>query len=49
MRIFHIQKINEHNKKQEEEYDKINNKGNVSSNKVSSPNISPSSFYNIKK
>ena len=49
MRIFHIQKINEYNKKQEKEYDKIKGSGESSSNKISTPNINPSSFYNIKK
>jgi len=49
MRLFHIQKINEHNKKEKEEYDKVKNKGDNYSNKISSPNINPSSVYNIKK
>ena len=49
MRTFHIQKINEYNKKQDEEYNKTKNKGDNSPSKVSSPNVKPSSYYNIKK
>ena len=46
MRKFHIQKINEYNKKQNEEIEKA--KGNSSpSNKPTGPNISPSSTYNF--
>ena len=46
MRNFHIQTINEHNKKQNEEVEKAQ-KGQVSSDeKIHGPNISPSSTYN---
>tara|TARA_R110001583_G_scaffold15690_8_gene64439 strand:- start:592 stop:747 length:156 start_codon:yes stop_codon:yes gene_type:complete len=46
MRIFHIQKINEHNKEQNDKVEKAN-KGQVSSDeKIHGPNISPSSTYN---
>ena len=49
MRLFHIQKINEWNKKQNEEVKKAE-KGQVPSSKsVQGPNISPSSTYNFKK
>ena len=48
MRRYHVQKINEHNKKQNEEMEKVKNKNKTqSSNKPSGPNISPSSTYNF--
>ena len=47
MRKFHIQKINEFNKKQEEELKKRKRKSNVGDNKISKPNITPSSTYNF--
>tara|TARA_R110000796_G_scaffold172251_3_gene289255 strand:- start:2858 stop:3058 length:201 start_codon:yes stop_codon:yes gene_type:complete len=47
MRLFHIQKINEYNEKQNEEIDKARNKNSSPSNKVEGPNISPSSTYNF--
>ena len=48
MRRYHVQKINEHNKKQNEEMEKIKNKNQPqSSNRPSGPNISPSSTYNF--
>tara|TARA_R110000803_G_scaffold101606_4_gene169541 strand:+ start:176 stop:373 length:198 start_codon:yes stop_codon:yes gene_type:complete len=46
MRLFHIQKISEYNKKQNEEMEEANKKP-VSSNKAMGPNISPSSTYNF--
>tara|TARA_R110000744_G_scaffold66997_2_gene136832 strand:- start:6711 stop:6866 length:156 start_codon:yes stop_codon:yes gene_type:complete len=46
MRNFHIQTINEHNKKQNEEVEKAQKGQNPSTNKVQGPNISPSSTYN---
>ena len=48
MRKFHIQKINEYNKKQNEEIEK-SKRGNTSptSNKPVGPNINPSSTYNF--
>ena len=49
MRKFHIQKINEFNKKQEEELKKRKRKSNVGDNKISKPNIKPSSTYNFNK
>ena len=49
MRKFHIQKINEFNKKQEEELEKRKGKSNMGDNKISKPNIKPSSTYNFKK
>ena len=47
MRRFHIQKISEFNKKQEEELKKIKGKSNTNDGKVSKPNIKPSSTYNL--
>ena len=49
MRRFHIQKINEWNEKQQEEYDKANNKSNMGDGQVHRPNIDPSSIYNINR
>ena len=49
MRRFHIHKINEHNIKQNEEYENKNKNTSSPSNKPMGPNISPSSTYNIKK
>ena len=49
MRKFHIQKINELNKNQEEELEKRKGKSNVGDNKISKPNIKPSSTYNFNK
>lgn len=47
MRRFHIQKINEFNKQQEEEIKKHKSKSNTNSNEISKPNIKPSSTYNF--
>ena len=48
MRRYHVQKINEHNKKQNEEMEKIKNQNQPqSSNRPSGPNISPSTTYNF--
>ena len=47
MRRFHIQKISEFNKKQEEELKKVKGKSNTNDGKVSKPNIKPSSTYNL--
>ena len=47
MRRFHIQKINEHNKKQQELIDKQKGKSNMGDGKVKGPNINPSSTYNF--
>lgn len=49
MRRFHIQKINEFNKKQEEELEKQKTKSNIGNSKISKPNIKPSSTYNFNK
>ncbi|MDB4339216.1 hypothetical protein N9992_00145 [bacterium] len=46
MRLFHIQKINDYNRQQQEEADK--RKSNAPpSNKVAKPGVSPSSTYNF--
>ena len=46
MRNFHIQKINEWNKKQNEEMEKHKKQTPSSSNKLLGPNIDPSTTYN---
>ena len=48
MRRFHIQKINEYNKKQQEEIEKQKGQSNIGDGKLSRPNINPSSTYNFK-
>ena len=47
MRMFHIKKISEHNKKQQEEMDKAQKGKNPSDKKIQGPNIKPSSTYNF--
>jgi len=47
MRRFHISKINEHNKKQNEEIEKSQKGQSPHSNKPMGPNINPSSTYNF--
>tara|TARA_B100000287_G_scaffold236135_1_gene222359 strand:+ start:392 stop:547 length:156 start_codon:yes stop_codon:yes gene_type:complete len=47
MRRFHIQKINEYHEKQNEELEKVKNKNQPSSNKVTGPNVTPTSNYNF--
>ena len=49
LRGFHISKINEHHKKQNDEIEKAKRKGNQSSKGIQTPNINPSSTYNFKK
>ena len=49
MRRFHIQKINEHVKKENAEIDKASKGKSNSSNVARGPNITPSSTYNFKK
>ena len=49
MRRFHIQKINEFNKKQEEELKKQKGKSNIGNDKILKPNIKHSSTYNFNK
>ena len=49
MRRFHIQKISEWNKQQNEEYEKAKRGSTPPSNKPTGPNIRPSSTYNFKK
>ena len=45
LRTFHINKISEFNKKQNEEIKKSQNKQKSSTNKIQGPNINPSSTY----
>tara|TARA_R110002167_G_scaffold30258_2_gene100131 strand:- start:790 stop:990 length:201 start_codon:yes stop_codon:yes gene_type:complete len=47
LRTFHINKISEWNKKQNEENQKAQKGKNPSSNKPMGPNITPSSTYNF--
>ena len=48
LRHFHLNQIIEFNQKQKEEYDKINKKNQTpSNNKITGPNIDPSSTYNF--
>ena len=49
LRKFHIQSINEFNKKEKEAIDKARGKSNMGDGKISRPNISPSSTYNFNK
>ena len=49
MRRFHIQKINEHVKKENDEMDKAHNGQSKPSDVARGPNITPSSNYNFKK
>jgi hypothetical protein len=47
LRKFHIQKINDFNKKQNEEIKNIEKGTNSNPNKITKPNINPSSTYNF--
>tara|TARA_R100000988_G_C3972866_1_gene152419 strand:+ start:752 stop:952 length:201 start_codon:yes stop_codon:yes gene_type:complete len=47
MRKYHIQKINEYNKEQNEKAEKIRGNNSNSSKPVRGPNINPSSTYNF--
>ena len=47
MRQYHIKKINEYLVKQQEEVKKQKGQSNVGDNKLSRPNINPSSIYNL--
>ena len=49
LRRFHIQKINEHVKKQNKEMEDAQQGKSNSSNVARGPNITPSSTYNFKK
>ena len=46
LRLFHINKINEYNEKQNEEYKRATNQPSDDS-KIHKPNIKPSSTYNL--
>ena len=50
LRAFHVNKINEYHKQQNEEIEKAK-RGNTKSvpNKPTGPNVNPSSIYNFKK
>ena len=47
MRRYHIQKINEFNKKQNEEIEKAQKGNSAPSNRPMGPSINPSSTYNF--
>ena len=46
MRKFHISRINEHIKKQNEEHEKAQGRSQMGDGKIHRPNIKPSSTYN---
>ena len=45
MRRYHIDRINEFNKKQNEELEKIQGRSNIGDGDISRPNVDPSLFY----
>jgi hypothetical protein len=47
LRLFHISKISEHNKKQNEEMEKQNKGSSTPSQPIKGPNIPPSSTYDF--
>tara|TARA_B110000902_G_C13848531_1_gene414267 strand:+ start:80 stop:304 length:225 start_codon:yes stop_codon:yes gene_type:complete len=47
MRSFHINRINDFKKKENEEHKKAQGQSNIGDDKVHSPNINPSSTYNF--
>lgn len=49
MRKFHIKSIQKHLKDQDEQRKQQQKQGQTLSNKITGPNINPSSTYNFKK
>jgi hypothetical protein len=49
MRTFHINKISEWNKKQNEEMKKAQGESEIGDKQIHRPNINPSSTYNFNK
>jgi len=49
MRRFHIDKINEFNKKQNEEAEKAQGRSNIGDGEISRPNVDPSSQFYFNK
>ena len=49
MRRFHIDRINEYNKKQNEEIEKAQGRSNMGDGEISRPNINPSSQFYFNK
>tara|TARA_Y100001963_G_scaffold133549_1_gene193302 strand:+ start:1090 stop:1290 length:201 start_codon:yes stop_codon:yes gene_type:complete len=47
MRTFHIQNINKHTKEQNKKIEEAQGKQQMGDNKISRPNINPSSTYNF--
>ena len=49
MRLFHIQKISDFNTKQQKKMEESKGQSNIGDDKISRPDINPSSTYNINK
>ena len=45
LRRYHIDRINEFNKKQQEEVEKAQGRSNIGDGEISRPNVNPSQFY----
>ena len=45
LRRYHIDRINEYNKKQQEEIEKAQGRSNIGDGEISRPNVNPSQFY----
>ena len=45
LRRYHIDRINEFNKKQQEEIEKAQGRSNIGDREISRPNVHPSQFY----
>mgnify|MGYP003133203901 FL=1 len=45
LRRYHIDRINEFNKKQQEEIEKAQGRSNIGDGEISRPNVNPSQFY----
>ena len=45
LRRYHIDRINEFNKKQQEEIEKAQGRSNIGDGEISRPSINPSQFY----
>jgi len=45
LRRYHIDRINEYNKKQQEEMEKAQGRSNIGDGEISRPNVNPSQFY----
>ena len=45
LRRYHIDRINEFNKKQQEDIEKAQGRSNIGDGEISRPNVNPSQFY----